>query len=284
MSGIVVFTDIRTDVDDVGAIAIAAAQSGRPVYGLISTTNAMDSGRALAVLDNHYDLDARIGIDRNAPSPPPRNPYTRQLASEFPIGGQGRITGARRAFIQALRDARRDGNGVEVVSLGSLGTMGRLTRNRRARRLARDVVTGTTIMGGNFDSGSSEFNVRMDPGAANQVANRWPGEKRWVGFEQGVDILTGARLRDRPGPARRAYELYPSAGGTGRVGDTRSWDKVAIASVYRPRHFRRSAPIDLSFGSNGETRFSRAGSSRNRFLLNTRPRRTRRFINRRLRS
>ena len=275
--GAVLIDDMRGDVDGLGAAGMLAV-SGRPVYGLISSTNARASAETMAAIDKHYGLGARIGIDRRGTDPAARDPFSSNIAREFPTGRRSRIVGAVKAFRQALRDAKRDGNTVDVISTGSHSTLARMLNSRKARRLIRDVVTGTTIMGGS-ESGEPEYNIRLSPAGANRIARKWPGPVRWLPFEQGRDILTGGVLADRPGPVRRGYQLYPSAGGTGKVGDTRSWDKVAVAHFLRPGHFNLSPEVQPSFSSDARSSWRQMRQTGQRLLQVKGPGRTARFIN-----
>jgi len=282
--GIIIFTDIRSDVDDVGAIAMAAL-SKRPVYGLISSTNSMSSLKSLAVLDNHYNMNARIGIDHRGTSPGSRDPYSSRLAKEYPLGDindKKRVSGLMKTIRRSLRDAKKDGRGVEIVSLGGIGSLARILGDSRTTQLMEDVVTGLTIMAGDAKTGKSEFNIRLDPQGANLVAREWPTRINWVGYEEGVDVLTGSVLQNTSGPVRRAYQMYPSAGGTGKIGDTKSWDKVAMASVLRPNKFNSGAEIIPTFGSDGTTTLRRRSGTGQRFLSAKSKFRVRRFINSRL--
>lgn len=264
-----IFTDLQTDVDDVGAIAMAGNTNQR-VYGLISTTNNSTVGQSLMVLDKYYELNANIGLDKNGETFV-RDPYTRQLSSEFEQG-KDRVIGANRAARRSLKEARRNDEKIEVVSIGSLNTLSRFLSKEKNRNLIKDTVTGLTVMGGDFETGASEFNIRLNPNAANVIANQWPTKVTFAGFELGRDILTGQVLNNRPGPTRSAYQLYPAAGGTGIIGNTRSYDKVAMTYALgrRKKNLIESNNIRLSFSSDGSTNW--------RFDDNWRSRRPRKFL------
>jgi hypothetical protein len=272
-------TDIHDDVDDVGAISLAA-NSGQKVYGLIGTHSKSSVGGTLMVLDKHYDLGARIGLDRRGePVNPSRDFYSSALPREFKTG-RDRVVGASKALRQALRDVKRDGERVPIISIGSSGTLDRFLKDRPEKhgQLIRDAVSGLYVMAGNFQDGSSEFNVRLNPSAAQSIASRWPTRITYAGFELGRDLLTGEVLRGRPGPTQRAYQLYPRRG---VVENKPSYDLVATAAAMGAPGLGVSRRGTVRFSSDGRTSFSVGGGNR-RFLRFTNRARVSRWVNRKL--
>lgn len=280
----IIVTDAQTDVDDVGAITVGA-NSGSRVYGLVSTTNRQSVADTLMVLDKHYGLEAWIGLDRRGdPGSSTRDPYSSALPREYPTG-RNRVVEANKALRQALRDARRDGERIPIVSIGSAGTLDRFLnpasdRHReRHRALIRDAVSGLFVMAGNFESGASEFNVRLDPGAAQRLAEQWPTRITYAGFELGRDLLTGEVLRDRPGPTRRAYQLYPRQGS---VENKQSYDLIAVAAALGAPGLEVSRRGRVTFGADGTSDFTPQGGNR-RFLRFVNQGKLKSWINKRLR-
>lgn len=277
-----IVTDAQTDVDDVGAITVAA-NSGQRVYGLVSSSRRPSVAQTLQVLDRHYEMGARIGLDKAGELISDRDFYSSTLPREFPTG-PSRVVGAGRAMRQALRDAYRDGERIPVISIGSLGTLSRFLNPARPKarernhRLIRDAVSGLFVMAGDFESGSSEFNVRLNPTAAQAVAREWPTGITFAGFELGRDLLTGSVLAESTGPSRRAYQLFPRRG---VIEDKPSYDQVAVAAALKAPGLVASARGRVGFLPDGRTQYSRGGGNR-RFLKFESLPRLRRWINKRL--
>jgi hypothetical protein len=105
------------------------------------------------------------------------------------------------------------------------------------RELVTRKVKRLTIMGGFFGEKkpfeqAGEWNFAQDPHSAAVVADQWPTEILYVGWELGNAIPTGAGLSvhtPESNPVRRSYELY--MGGPQRARS--SFDLIAVYVAVR---------------------------------------------------
>lgn len=254
MTSLIVDTDLRSDCDDAGALAVAHALADLREAELIGVIASTAGSHVVAAIDaiNHFygrpdvpiGLASRantIGSDDFAPilADPSRFPndetnetapdatslYRRLLwEADDPvtivvIGFQTALS----TFLDSEPD--HDGDGIDLS-----GT-----------ELAEQNDARLVVMAGHFtDPTHSEWNVQHDIEAAQNVTRNWPGSIVYSGFEIGVAIMTGEELR-RPeqNPIAMAYKRYAGTkGGAGVIGDRHSWDQTAVLYAVRGTSYR----------------------------------------------
>lgn len=247
--GIILDTDFRSDVDDVGALAVLnaladagecallgvmASQTGPQVVSAINAVNTRygrgDVPIGLSPVDDQRFPDHYapfIGNPENFPStqanataPDSTILYRRLLHQAADksvvivvIGGQTCI------HLLLISDADHEGD-------GAIGRSGRDLIAAKVRQLV--------IMGGNFaDAGHREHNINLDQKAAQTVADEWPTPIVYSGYEIGRPVLTGGAMTNpEKNPVAKAYELYP-AGGVGTIASSASYDQTAAYFAVR---------------------------------------------------
>lgn len=266
---IILDTDFRSDVDDVGTLAllnaladlgectllgVVASQTGPAVVAAINAVNTWYGRGQVPVglspvddqrFEDHYapvigDPDRYPGTQANATAPDSTSLY-RRLLNAAPdqsvvivvVGGQT----CAHLLLESGADPERD---------GSIGRTGRDLIAAKVRQLV--------IMGGNFiDPNHREHNIALDAAAARNIAARWPTPIVYSGFEIGVEVLTGGAMT-QPGinPVAKAYELFP-AGGVGTIASSPSYDQTAAWFAVRGLNagdrvlWRPSEPGRVSF-------------------------------------
>ncbi|MBM4094841.1 MAG: hypothetical protein FJ276_36340, partial [Planctomycetes bacterium] len=205
--GIILDTDFRSDVDDVGTLAmlnaladngecrllgVIASQTGPWVVSAINAVNAYygrgDVPIGLSRVDDQRFDDYYAGVignpalypstQANATAPDSTSLYRRLLHAAADqsvmmvvVGGQTCI----HQLMQSPADAEGD---------GSIGRTGRELIEAKVRKLV--------IMGGNFvDPNQREHNIALDGEAAHAVAGAWPTPIVYSGFEIGRPVMTG---------------------------------------------------------------------------------------------
>lgn len=229
-------TDISSDVDDVGAVAVLhglANQGKVRILGMMISSGDPWSAPCLKAVNTWFGRpQIPIGMIKGA-SVRHKSKYTRIVAEEFPH--QSAPGGAPPDDADAVQLYRRllasqADQSVTVVTTGYLTNVHNLLLSRPdaassldGLALARQKVRRLICMGGQYPSGK-EWNFYQDADAAAYVINHWPTPVVFAGFELGKDVLTGAQLRTLPpkNPVRRSYELYNG------IADRPSWDQVAV--------------------------------------------------------
>jgi inosine-uridine nucleoside N-ribohydrolase len=230
---IILDTDISSDVDDVGAVAVlnALADQGKAqILAMMVSSGDPWSGPCLDALNTSFGRpDIPIGVIKNA-AVTHVSKYTKFIANHYQnnLLLNGDAQEAFKLYRKILAD-QPDGS-VIVVSVGYLSNLARLLKSRPdeyssldGKNLVLKKVKTLICMGGQFPSGR-EWNFYQDVKATNHVINHWPTQITFCGFEIGNQILTGKVLRDAPEnhPLRVAYLLYNN------ITNRQSWDQAAV--------------------------------------------------------
>jgi inosine-uridine nucleoside N-ribohydrolase len=246
---VIVDTDMLTDCDDAGALAVlhALADLGEvAILGIV--LNGIDAhgkhGAVVSAIDTYYHRgDLPIGVSKRPAATTPRkaSSYSQEVFAEFPHDGlldaqRPDAVAVYRRLLAAAPDHR-----VTIVSIGFLTNLDDLLRSgadaldaRDGMALVRAKVAGLSVMGGTYPSGKEyNFSFAGAGAAAHAVIEAWPDAVAPVvfsGFELGGAIITGMRYQQAPAsPMRRCYELAYDALVRGRP----SWDPTAVLQAVR---------------------------------------------------
>ena len=261
---IILDTDMESDVDDVGALAMLHALADFGETEILGVMVCAENPWSILCADrintyfNREDLPLGQlkgpGVDRESH-------YARGVAEEFP-GNLQSADDAPDAVDQYRRIlAGQPDNSVVILSIGYLTNLRDLISSGPdrhsdldGRQLVEQKVRLWVCMGGQFPSGR-EANIRWDTEASVEAIDKWPGEIIFSGWEIGL-MDTGADILDLPesNPVRRAYQLFD------RI-PHKNWDQVAVLYAVRglddgpaAHYWELSGPgrliIDPSDGSN----------------------------------
>ena len=256
-------TDIESDVDDVGAIAMVHALADRGEIALLGILVCAQNPWSTLCVDrlNHYFRRPELPLGRlTGPGVDRESLYAQKVAETFP-GGLEKAEDAPDAVATYRRLLAAEADGaVVLLTIGYLTNLRDLLASEPdkhsplgGRDLVAQKVRLWVCMGGQFPSGR-EANIRWDTAASLEAITHWPTEIHFVGWEIGL-MDTGADIRELPdaSPVRRAYEWF------GRI-PHKSWDQVATLYAARgldggpARHWELSPPgrlvIDPEDGSN----------------------------------
>jgi hypothetical protein len=242
-------TDLSSDVDDVGAVAVlhALADAGEAeILGMGICVNDAASAPCLNALNTFYGRpDIPIGVLPGTGKDSPSK-YTRGVAAEFPHRLAADAPHAVALYRRLL--AGQGDRSVVFVSVGPLTNMAALLASppdehsdMTGRALVEKKVRTWVAMGGTFVAGR-EFNFYVDAPATSRTIEAWPTPIVFSGFEIGQGIGTGAGLRNTPtpNPVRRAYELFNG------LTDRSSWDQTAVLYAVRGLAGKLDAMWELS--------------------------------------
>lgn len=259
---LIIETDIFSDVDDVGALALAHhyADLGRAELLAVGVNTPSRYGhRAVRVINEYFGRNVRVGAMGPMDDSVFERDYAKYLSDHY--GGPAAEQAPDDAVAvhrQALSSAP-DGS-VTVVSLGFLHNLHRLLTSppdaaspSPGADLVSAKVNRLVIMGGRFPGGH-EMNVATFPGNARETIARWPTPVQFVGWEVGAPVVTGRLLSTRgtDDVIATAYRRYSGAG-AGRE----SWDLIAVmlATEGPADHLLLSQPGRVDVDESGATRF-----------------------------
>lgn len=216
-------TDLCSDVDDVGALAMLHALANRgeaEILAVCFNEAHADGAAAIDAINTWYGRgDIPIGVYKGNLHQPDKSRYLEHVA-RFPHDLTGeKAPSALEVYRQVLRE--QPDRSVTIVSVGFLNNLFDLLK-ADSDLVARKVVK-LVVMGGVRNDG---FNlVRHDlVGTSEYVIRHWPTPL--VISQHGAATLTGARLADAPAenPVREAYYRWHDRQYKGRS----SWDQVAV--------------------------------------------------------
>lgn len=248
---LIVDTDMLTDCDDAGALAMAhaLADAGEcTILGIV--LNGQDThgkhGAVVAAINRHYGrATLPIGVCKRPVSPRKASSYSRAIFDEFPHDG---LTDAQRpdalTVYRQLLAAAPD-RSVTIASIGFLSNLDTLLRSpgdaidaRDGVALVKAKVRLLSLMGGKYPSGKEynlSFNGAADP--ARYVIDTWPDAEVpmvFGGYELGAAVITGKVYVGAPNsPMRRCYEIAYESLKKGRP----SWDQLTILHAVRGSAF-----------------------------------------------
>jgi Inosine-uridine preferring nucleoside hydrolase len=260
---VVLDTDMGSDVDDVGAVAVLHALANRGEAKILAMGVSIKNEWTPLCLDalNTYfhRPEIPLGVVKG-PALRDSSKYARQIAQEFPHALQSADSLPDAALLYRKILARQPDRSVVLISIGTLTNLRNLLQTQADEssplsgvELVKQKVRAWVCMGGKFPKGR-EFNLVSDGPAAAGAIRNWPTPIVFSGHEIGNVIMTGPGLEKAglASPVRRAFELYN--GLTPRA----SYDQTAI--LYAVRGFNGGLTDIWSAKSHGYLDVANDGS------------------------
>lgn len=234
-------TDIGTDVDDAGALAmlhILADRGEARILATVSANRGRWSAPAIDVINTYYGRgDLPVGSSRSGPDD---ELWYHDFVPDFP---HDLVDGSRApeaiALYRRVLSSQPDGS-VTIVVVGWLTNIAGLLASPAdehspldGRALVAAKVKELVLMGGSWPNNANEgeYNFHMDGAAAHAVIRDWPGRIVFTGL--GRDVLTGSRLmaeETNEHPVRAFYSKFLEAN---QVSARSSWDQIAVLYAVR---------------------------------------------------
>ncbi len=238
---VILDTDIGTDVDDAGALAMLHALANRGearILAVMSSNRNRWSVPAIDVINTYYGRpDIPVGVSRTGPDD---EMWYHDAVPGFPhrLKASGDAPEAVSLYRRVL--AGQPDHSVTIVTIGWLTNMAGLLDSPPdslsplpGTGLVAAKVKELVAMGGVWPNtrGQEDYNFRMDRPAAHKVIKNWPGRIMFTGL--GIDVMTGRRLMaegPKNSPVRAFYGNFLKAN---KVTDRPSWDQIAVLYAVR---------------------------------------------------
>lgn len=230
---VILDTDISSDVDDAGAVAVlhALANQGHvQILAMMASSGDPWSGPCLDALNTSFGRpEIPIGVIKNN-AVTHVSKYTKYLAEHYPNTNSKSLEKPSALDVYRKVLASQPSSSVTVVSVGYLSNLSRLLESGPdqyspldGKNLVTEKVKRLICMGGEFPQGR-EWNIYQDAEAAANVVSHWPTPIIFCGFEIGDKIMTGQILQTAAEghPLREAYRLYNN------LKNRQSWDQATI--------------------------------------------------------
>jgi inosine-uridine nucleoside N-ribohydrolase len=257
--------DLAEDVDDAGALGVLNALANRgeaKILGvLVSSRNEWVAPCADAINTWYGRPGVPIGYQRGLqygyrnPKDPGRetpSQYAEKIARAFPHDLAKSSDAPDAATLARRLLASQPDGSVTVVTVGFLTNLRDLLDSRPddsspldgeslvKQKVKQWVCMGGIFPGGRFPDGNGEYNVMWDTAASVRAINDWPTPIVFSGFEIGVRVKVGSRLRETPeaNPVRACYQHYNG------LADREAWDLTAVLYAVRgaSNYWTLSAP------------------------------------------
>jgi inosine-uridine nucleoside N-ribohydrolase len=278
---IILDTDIASDCDDAGAVAILHALADRGearILGMGSCTLNRWAAPALDAINTYYRRpDIPIGsIKGELPGPPRDSVYTECLAKNCPNRLRDGLNAPEVVSLYRQILLGQPDQSVVFVAIGWLRNLQSLLQSppdRVSPLSGRDLVAAKVKllvdMGPKIDPPGIGWNFEQDPESAQYVVKNWPTpivfspkEICWA--------MTGSRLKETPvtNPVRKAYELWLARYGHGNT-TNHSADLTAVLFAVRGLRDYWKAATDghLEVERNGYSRWVPSPGSRQSYLV-----------------
>lgn len=235
-SDVILDTDIGPDCDDAAALALAIVYGRMYDLQLLAIMHCTSSpwgvGAIRSILQWYNALEIPVGtlMDEGFLVGDSMEIYNKHLAQM--IGSEERMAPDAVQLYRKILSQRPD-RSVQIITVGPLRNLANLLRSMPDENsplcgidLVRKKIVRLTLMGGRFDYGVDrpEWNVEMDIDSARLVAEEWPGQIFYCGYEVGENViaLSEPNKLDAVNPVRLAYRLHTK--GVGRP----SWDLCTV--------------------------------------------------------
>lgn len=255
---VIVDTDMATDCDDAGALAVLHALERRGetrIRATVTNNRGEHSVGAVAAINAYYGRsDVPLGAYQGDDVGTQAAGFFRDVARDTATYGHAVTTrddvpSATAVYREVLAESRS--TDLLVVSIGHLNNLYGLLESTAdecspltGRSLVERNVSELVVMGGEYPDGREHnFSARGSAPFTRSVLDRWPTPVLFSGYELGEPVSTGPGLRRLPDrhPVRRAYAAHPS---DPLVEGRQSWDQTAVLAAVRDpaRYWNSSAP------------------------------------------
>jgi len=231
-------TDIGSDCDDAGALAVlhALADAGEvEILGVIfsSGRNRYGVGTCDAINTYYGRGDLPLGQYQGTDVGDPSDSYTRRIATDTRLFGHDVVDQAPDlvAVYRSLLESQPDQR-VTICTVGHPHGLVHLLRDPRGAALVQAKVERWVAMG----MGGWNFQAMGMSAYCQELLDHWPTP--FFISPSGEQIKTGHRLLPRTpeaNPVREAYRLWGNR--TALTEGRSSWDQVAVLFVARPALF-----------------------------------------------
>lgn len=222
-------TDMLTDCDDAGALAVLHALADKGECEILATVVSVpdtNSAATVAAINRYYGRpDLPLGMVKGA-SVKEKSRYVQRIAAGFPhrVKSSDDVPDATQVYRDVLE--KQPDASVVIVTVGYLTNLKHLLQlptsdgHASGMELIQRKVKTWVCMGGNFvgyppkdDLKLGNVNFQRDAASAHNVIHHWPGTTIFAGREvcsvpSGLAIGANLAKTSANNPVRRAYEHY----------------------------------------------------------------------------
>ncbi|MEX6687734.1 nucleoside hydrolase [Danxiaibacter flavus] len=235
-------TDMGPDYDDVGAITLlhAFADNGDAnILATIGSTNYVNVGPVLSVLNTYFKKpQIPVGVPKGkAVGLRDWQHWSDTLVTKYPHTLKSNEEAEDAIVLYRKILSAQPDNSVTIVTVGFFTNLSGLLQSSAdkysslsGKDLVKKKVKLLVSMAGGFPSGN-EFNVNKDASASKNVAENWPTQILFSGFEIGKKIKCGLPLIHNDAihnsPVKDVFRISIPMAAEDKDGRM-SWDETAV--------------------------------------------------------
>lgn len=230
-------TDIDSDVDDVGALAMLLNMHNNneiTLAAIIVTSDDPYAPLCVSAMCDFYTQDnIPIGFLKGQEHLKNHSRYARQISEQFPVSLKHHAQTEDGVELYRRILAESKNNDVTIITVGHLSSLMQLLQSSADEysklsglKLAHRKVRNWYCMGGQYPSGKEANFYRPDPLSTYYCLQNWRKPVVFCGWEIGNKILSGGerikQILPEQHPVYQAYKLYNN------FASRPSWDQLAV--------------------------------------------------------
>lgn len=230
-------TDIDSDVDDVGALAMLLNMhkcNEIDLAAIIVTSDDPYAPLCVSAICNFYGLpNIPIGFLKGQAELKNHSRYTRQISEQFSSSLDSHLQAEDGTALYRRILSQSKNNSVTIITVGHLSSLMRLLQSApdghsplTGQQLAEKRVKQWYCMGGQYPSGKEANFYRPDPLSTYFTLQNWHKPVVFCGWEIGNKILTGGkRVKEALSEQHPVYQAYIHYN---NFASRPSWDQLAV--------------------------------------------------------
>jgi inosine-uridine nucleoside N-ribohydrolase len=233
---VILDTDIDSDVDDVGALAmlhVLADHYAVDILGVIVTSDDKYAPLCTDAINHYFNRpEIPIGVQKGIPLQE-SSKYTKEISEEFEHGLSSYADAEEATDLYRKLLSSQPDSSVIIITIGHLTNLRNLIEskpdgysNLTGVDLIKKKVKLWSCMGGMYPEGKEANFYRPDPESTRISVEKWPVQVVFAGWEIGNKIKTGGEYLRKTlspkSPVWRAYQLYNNFKGRA------SWDQASV--------------------------------------------------------
>lgn len=266
MIKILLDTDLGSDCDDAGALAVLHKMADKGLCEILAVTHC-SSGVCGAVTiqainDWYKRPEIPIGIYKKREFLTAGNyiKYSKPLSEAYlQNNDMPQIEDA----VRVMRKTLVENKDVVIAVIGMSNNIAQLLKSEAddisslsGMELVKQSVKCMYVMGGHFsDLTYGEYNIVTDIESARYVSENFPMPICYIGFEVGDKVITGRNLKKQPqeNPVRQAYYIWNMSILKKEFFGRSSWDPITVyCAVIEDNHlYIKSSPKQITFDGDG---------------------------------
>jgi len=264
---ILIDTDLGSDCDDAGALAILHMFSKLGMAEICGIThcgsdiNASVTLKAINAWYNRDDIPVGMYKKRSFLDEKRCKIFTEAISEKYLAENEMPMI---EDAVKLMRRVLANNRNVTLITIGMFNNIADLLKSepdeisdKTGYELVCESVKELYSMAGNFvDSEYSEYNIKAHTESAIYVAENFPKKIVYAGFELGEEVITSGNLSSVSDdcPIKEAYSIFG--------GKKESWDLIATYCAVKKKNdcFKEKTNMKISFCEDGRTMLCEGGS------------------------